>query len=53
MVKVNQNVEIRIFTILGKLLSHQQLEPGIYQCEIDSHGVYIIKTDETTCKIGI
>lgn len=53
MVKANHNVEIRIFTILGKLLSQQHLEPGIYQYHIDSHGIYIIKTNESSCKIAI
>ena len=53
MIKVNRNVEVRIFTILGKLLSIEQFEPGIYQCQLDSHGIYIIKTEETSCKIAI
>ena len=53
MVKVNQNVQVRIFTILGKLISDQHLEPGIFQFHLDSHGIYIIKTDETSCKIAL
>lgn len=53
MIKVNRNVEVRIFSILGKLLSLEHFEPGIYQYQLDSHGIYIIKTDETSCKIAI
>ena len=52
-VKVNQETEVRIFTILGKLISSQILKPGIYEYRMDSHGVYIIKTDENSCKIAI
>lgn len=51
--KVNQGVDVRLFTILGKLISSQHLEPGIFQYHLDSHGIYIIKTGETSCKIAI
>lgn len=53
MLKVNQNVEVRLFTILGKLISQQHLEPGIFQYDIESHGIYIIKTDKSSCKVAI
>lgn len=53
MLKVNQNVDVRLFTILGKLISEQELEPGIFQYNLDSHGIYIIKTEESSCKIAI
>lgn len=53
MLKVSQEVKVNVFSILGKLLSSQTLSPGIYQFEIESHGVYIIKTEETSCKIAI
>lgn len=53
MLKVSREVKVNVFSILGKLLSSQTLTPGIYQFEIESHGVYIIKTDETSCKIAI
>lgn len=53
MVKVTHEVEVRIYTILGKLISAQVLQPGTFQYEMDSHGIYIIKTDETSCKIAI
>lgn len=53
MLKVNQETEVRIFTILGKLVSAQMLKPGIYEFHMESHGVYIIKTDEISCKLAI
>ena len=53
MIKVNHEVKVNIFTILGKLISTETLSPGIYQFEIESHGVYIIKTDETSCKLAL
>ena len=53
MLKVNREVEIRLFTILGKLISVERLEPGIFIYRIDSHGIYIIKTTDSSCKIAI
>lgn len=53
MIKVNHEVEVNLFTILGKLISSETLSPGIYQYEIESHGVYIIKTEATSCKLAI
>ena len=53
LLRANQPVEVRLFTILGKLISAQKLEPGLYEYHLDSHGIYIIKTSETSCKIAI
>lgn len=52
-INVNRNVKVQIFTILGKLVSSQNLEPGSYEFKLETHGVYIIKTPETTCKVAI
>lgn len=53
MLKVNRSTDVRVFTILGKLLSNQHLEPGIFQLHLESHGIYLIKTDQSSCKIAI
>lgn len=54
-IKVNiaKPLKIEIFTILGKLVSSQQLEAGAYEFRMNSHGVYIVKTDESTSKVAI
>lgn len=53
MVKVNHETEVRLFTILGKLIHAQKLEPGIFEYHLETHGIYIIKTDSSSCKIAI
>ena len=53
MVKVNHQTQIRLFTILGKIIHEQRLNPGIYEFHLDSHGIFIIKTDESSCKVAI
>lgn len=52
-ITVNQPVNVKLFTILGKLVSSQNLEPGTYEYKLNTHGIYIIKTAETTCKVAI
>lgn len=52
-INVNHPVSIKIFTILGKLVSSHDLEKGSYEFNLGSHGVYILKTAETTCKVAI
>ena len=53
MIKVNQGTEVRLFTILGKLIHAQKLEPGLFEYHVESHGIYIIKTEDSSCKIAI
>lgn len=53
MIKVNRETEVRLFTILGKLIIAQKLSPGIFEYHIDTHGIFIIKTDDSSCKIAV
>ena len=53
MIKVNQATEVRVFTILGKLISSQHLEPGIFEYPVETHGIYIVKTDVSSCKLAV
>ena len=52
-IKLNQAQNIQIYTILGKLVSNQKLEPGIFEYKVDKHGVYIIKYETSSCKIAL
>lgn len=51
--KVNQPVEIRVFSILGKLLNSQHLDSGIYEYHVEAHGIYLIKTEQSSCKVAV
>lgn len=53
MLKVNKPTEVRTFTILGKLISSEHLDPGIYEFRMETHGIYIIKTDQYSFKLAI
>lgn len=46
-------VHIKVFTILGRLVSEETLPPGVSRLNVGAHGVYIIKVGEITCKVAI
>lgn len=44
---------IKVFTILGRLVSSETLPPGTSRLQLPAHGVYIIKVGDMTCKVAI
>lgn len=48
----SQNVQIKIFTILGQLVSNETVPAGVSRLPL-SHGVYIVKAGDITCKIAV
>lgn len=52
-IKVKQSLRVDIFTILGKSVISQNLEPGLYSFTPTKHGLYIIKTQYGSCKVSL
>lgn len=48
----SQPVQIKIFTILGQVVSSENLPAGTNRFPL-SHGVYIVKAGDITCKIAV
>lgn len=46
-------VQIKVYTILGQLVSRENLPAGTHQLAVQAHGVYIIKTADLTCKVAL
>ena len=46
-------VTVKIFSILGQLISSQQIPAGTHRCRIDSRGIYILKAGPITRRITI
>lgn len=46
-------VEVRVFTILGQLISQERLEAGIHRFHMRSRGIYILKIGSQTRRITI
>lgn len=49
----NHSVQIKIFTILGRLVNSETLPPGTSQLSLPAHGVYLVKIGNLTCKVAI
>ena len=47
-----QSVQIKVFTILGQVVSSESLPAGTSRLPL-SHGVYIVKVGDLTCKIAV
>ncbi|MDE5793395.1 MAG: T9SS type A sorting domain-containing protein [Muribaculaceae bacterium] len=48
----SQPVQIKVFTILGQVVSNESLSAGVNRLPL-SHGVYIVKVGDLTCKIAV
>lgn len=48
----SQSVQIKVFTILGQVVSSESLPAGTSRLQL-SHGVYIVKVGDLTCKIAV
>jgi len=46
-------VSVKIVTILGRTISSETLQPGTWQLSLPTHGVYIVKVGDITCKVGL
>lgn len=52
-VNTNHPVQIRVFTILGRLVNSETLPAGRSQLQLPAHGVYIVKVGDLTCKVAV
>lgn len=48
-----KSVNIKIFSILGSRIADDTLPAGTYQFAVPTHGVYIIKAGDLTCKVAV
>lgn len=52
-VNTNHPVQIKVFTILGRLVSSETVGAGRSQLQLPAHGVYIVKVGDLTCKVAV
>lgn len=52
-VNTSKHVNIKIFSILGSRIGEDSLAPGSYQFAVPTHGIYIIKAGDITCKVAV
>lgn len=52
-VSTNTPTQIKVFTILGQLISQENLPTGVSSLTIGTHGVFIVKVGGITCKVAL
>lgn len=52
-VNTNHPVQIKIFTILGRLVNSETLPAGRARLQLPAHGIYIVKIGDITCKVAV
>lgn len=52
-VNTNRPIQIKVFTILGRMVSNETLQPGTSQLTLPAHGVYVVQAGDLTCKIAV
>lgn len=46
-------VEVRVYTILGQLITKRKISPGTVRLTLGTRGVYILKTETATRRINL
>lgn len=49
----NRTVSVKVFTILGQLISQETLQTGIHRLPMSAKGIYIIKIGSSTRRVTI
>lgn len=52
-VRTTHRVQVKVFTILGQLVSQSTLNPGTSELKINSRGIYIVKIGNVTQKVAL
>ena len=52
-VATNRQVSVKIFTILGQLISQETLPAGVHRLSMSAKGIYIIKIGSSTRRVTI
>lgn len=52
-IATNRAVSVKVFTILGQLISQETLQPGIHRLPMSAKGIYIIKIGSSTRRVTI
>lgn len=48
-----RTVEVRVYTILGQLITKRKISPGTVRLTLGPRGVYILKTETATRRINL
>lgn len=46
-------MQVRVFSILGQLVSSETVPAGVSQLSLGAHGLFIVKVGDLTCKVAL
>lgn len=52
-ITTTRSVTVKVFTILGQLISQETVAPGTHRLKITSRGIYILKAGSATRRITL
>lgn len=53
LISSDRPVTVRVFSILGQLITQKQMSPGTVRLNMDARGIYILKADNETRRISL
>lgn len=52
-IRVNEEIKVEIFSILGQLVTSRRLQPGVVRLTLPQKGVYILRAGGSTRRINV
>ena len=52
-IRVNEEIKVEIFSILGQLVTSRRLQPGLVRLTLPQKGVYILRAGGSTRRINV
>ena len=52
-IRTARRIQVRVFTILGQLVSQNVVNPGESGLKVSSRGIYIVKVENRTFKVAL
>lgn len=53
LIYASRPMQVRVFSILGQLVSSETVPAGVSQLSLGSHGLFIVKVGDLTCKVAL
>lgn len=52
-VRTGKAIRIKVFSILGRVVADNILQPGSYRLQLPGRGIYVVSAGELTCKVAV
>ena len=52
-IRTQRTIQVKVFTILGQLVSQATLNPGTSELRLNSRGIYLVKIGNITQKVAL